>query len=180
MFSAVARCVARPTLRFANPPIFNNGLENLQTRSFAWTKTKQRREEKKKKKAANLALGILPPKPNMFMPKDTPVINAVSREERDAEARHADMVASKELHQKMAERENDPESLRMNFTGLVMSDRVRKIFDLSNASQMEVVAVQKRKGMELFQLRDGDTGSSAVQGMCCYALCCFVSKIMFQ
>lgn len=55
------------------------------------------------------------------------------------------------------------ETLRFDFTDLVMSDRVRKLFDLTNGSQMEVVKAQKQRGMELFQLREGDTGSSAVQ-----------------
>eukprot|EP00970_Alexandrium_tamarense_P006527 scaffold1112_cov195-Alexandrium_tamarense.AAC.14 len=49
------------------------------------------------------------------------------------------------------------------FNGLVMSDRVRKLLDLTNGNQREVVSSQKRRGMELFQLREGDTGSSAVQ-----------------
>lgn len=43
-----------------------------------------------------------------------------------------------------------------------MSDRVRKLFDLSNGNQKEVVTAQKQRGMELFQIREGDTGSSAV------------------
>ena len=44
-----------------------------------------------------------------------------------------------------------------------MTDRVRQLLSLKNGSQSEVVANQKRRGMELFQLREGDTGSSAVQ-----------------
>ena len=44
-----------------------------------------------------------------------------------------------------------------------MSDRVRKLFDLKNGSQSEVIQAQKQQGMELFQLREGDTGSTAVQ-----------------
>lgn len=45
-----------------------------------------------------------------------------------------------------------------------MSDRVRKLLDLTNGSKREVVKAQKKQGMQLFQLREGDTGSSAVQG----------------
>ncbi len=44
-----------------------------------------------------------------------------------------------------------------------MSDRVKRLLDLRNGNQKEVVASQKKRGMELFQLREGDTGSSAVQ-----------------
>jgi len=163
LFSALVRGIGRPSIGLAKPPLVTNLIDNFQSRSFAWTKTKRRREEKKAKKAANLARGILPPKPNRYMPRDLPVINAVSRDVRDAEARNADLVASQELHKRMVEKEADPEPLRFSFTGLTMSDRVRKVFNLSNASQKEVVSVQKKRGMELFQLREGDTGSSAVQ-----------------
>jgi small subunit ribosomal protein S15 len=55
------------------------------------------------------------------------------------------------------------ESVRFGFEGVLMSDRVRRLFELSNGSQREVVKSQKHKGMELFQLREGDTGSSGVQ-----------------
>ena len=160
----VIRSVARPSFRLANPPLMTNIFQNVQNRTFAMTKTKKRRMAKKKVKAANLAKGILPPKPNMFMSKDTPVLNALPRDQRDAEARHADLVASQELQVKMAEKEDEPDALRFKFTGLQMSDRVRKIFDLTNGAQKEIVAAQKKRGMELFQLREGDTGSSAVQG----------------
>jgi len=44
-----------------------------------------------------------------------------------------------------------------------MSPKVKQMFHLSNASTSEVAKVQKAKAMELFQLRPGDTGSSAVQ-----------------
>jgi hypothetical protein len=56
--------------------------------------------------------------------------------------------------------------LRFGFTekGLVMSDRVKKLLDLQNGNQKEVIKAQKKRGMELFQVREGDTGSSAVQG----------------
>jgi len=40
---------------------------------------------------------------------------------------------------------------------------VKKLFDLTLGNQREIVKVQKQRGMELFQLREGDTGSSAVQ-----------------
>mmetsp|Transcript_7104 Transcript_7104/g.8832 ORF Transcript_7104/g.8832 Transcript_7104/m.8832 type:complete len:219 (-) Transcript_7104:1143-1799(-) len=55
--------------------------------------------------------------------------------------------------------------LRFHFTSLEdkMSPKVKQMFHLSNASTSEVAKVQKAKAMELFQLRPGDTGSSAVQ-----------------
>jgi hypothetical protein len=46
--------------------------------------------------------------------------------------------------------------------GITMSDRVGKLLDLTNGNQKEAVKAQKRKGMELFQVREGDTGSSAL------------------
>jgi len=44
-----------------------------------------------------------------------------------------------------------------------MSDKVKKLFHLSNASSSELTRIQKAKAMELFQMRPGDTGSSSVQ-----------------
>mmetsp|Transcript_47132 Transcript_47132/g.47571 ORF Transcript_47132/g.47571 Transcript_47132/m.47571 type:complete len:164 (-) Transcript_47132:150-641(-) len=61
------------------------------------------------------------------------------------------------------EKQNKIEKLRFDMTGLQMSDRVKKLFDLSNGNQYEVIKVQKERGMKLFERRDGDTGSSAVQ-----------------
>ena len=139
------------------------------------TKKRVHRQEKHKRKEMLAAKGIFPPLPNKFIPKDTPVVNAVSRAERDAESKRQDEVAAAELNAKLAI-VKDP-ALRFGFVGegLVMSDRVRKLFDLHNGNQKEVVKAQKQKGMELFQLREGDTGSSAVQGK---GVPCFVSCVM--
>jgi len=66
-------------------------------------------------------------------------------------------------------REEGSTTLRYNFSDLPddpdieISPKVRKLLDLTNGSTREVVKEQKRKGMELFQQREGDTGSSAVQ-----------------
>ena len=68
-----------------------------------------------------------------------------------------------DIRQKLASTQTTP-VLRhhMNAT-LQMSDRVRKVFDLTNGNQREEVQAQKQWGMQVFQLREGDTGSSAVQ-----------------
>jgi hypothetical protein len=128
------------------------------------TKKRQHRQQKRQRKAELAEKGIFPPKPNNFIPKESTVLNAVSREERDAESKRQDELAARELQAKM-EIVKAP-LLRFGFNGeaLEMSDRVRKLFDLHNGNQAEVVQAQKQRGMELFQLREGDTGSSAVQG----------------
>jgi hypothetical protein len=92
------------------------------------------------------------------------VINAVSREERDADSKRQDEIAADELKARM-EIVKAP-LMRFGFNGedLVMSDRLKKLFDLQNGSQQEVVKAQKERGMEIFQRREADTGSSAVQG----------------
>lgn len=136
-----------------------------QQQQVRWvTKKRQHRQLKKQRKTILEAKGIFPPKPPNYMPKDAPVVNAVSRVERDAESRRQDELAAKELQAKM-EIVKAP-LMRFGFNGeaLKMSDRVRKLFDLHNGSQEEVVQAQKQRGMEIFQLREGDTGSSAVQG----------------
>jgi len=115
-----------------------------------WTKTKLRQREKMIHREKRVARG-LPAKPNppKYIPKDRPVINALSREERDAESRKFDEAASEELKSKIAKQAESEENLRHQFDGLQMSDRVRRLFDLQNGSQKEVVTSQKRRGMEV-------------------------------
>jgi hypothetical protein len=142
-----------------------DGTPHQQQQQVRWvTKKRQHRQAKHKHKEELANKGIFPAKPHMYIPKDTPVINAVSRDERDAESKRQDEIAAKELKAKL-DIVKEP-LLRFGFNGenLVMSDRVRKLFDLHNGNQNEVVKAQKQRGMELFQLREADTGSSAVQG----------------
>lgn len=131
------------------------------------TKKRLHRQEKRKKNEILAAQGIPIPKPHNYIPKDTPVINAVSKEERLADSKRQDERAAQELQERMQiQQDTKPEVLRFGFTDsndLVMSDRVRKLLNLHNGSQKEVVKAQKQQAMEIFQLREGDTGSSAVQ-----------------
>ena len=127
----------------------------------AVTKSRRRRDAKKKLKARLAELGIEEKRPSWHIPRDTPIVNALSKEERSRESREYDEKASALMKEKIGRQD---EALRFDFTGLRMSDRVRRLFDLTNGSQKEVVKAQKKRGMELFQLREGDTGSSAVQG----------------
>jgi len=62
---------------------------------------------------------------------------------------------------------NETPPLRYNFTNLEaeMSPKVRQLFQLTNASTSELAKAQKSRAMELFEMRPGDTGSSAVQIM---------------
>ena len=141
-------------------PILSTTPVNLQVRCRI-TKTKKRRIIKKKRKAADALRGIFPPKPIGYIDKLTPVENSIPRQERLKIAQAEEERAAKELNDKL-EAHKEP-LLRHHFSGLQMSDRVRKLFDLSNGNQKEVVSAQKQRGMELFQIREGDTGSSAVQ-----------------
>jgi small subunit ribosomal protein S15 len=131
------------------------------------TKKRVHRQEKRKRKEILAAQGIFPPKPHNYIPKDTSVLNAVSKEERLADSRRQDERAAQELQKRMQD-QNDtkPEVFRFGLTDstdLVMSDRVKKLLNLHNGNQKEVVKAQKQQAMEIFQLREGDTGSSAVQ-----------------
>eukprot|EP00985_Skeletonema_marinoi_P012946 scaffold6346_cov116-Skeletonema_marinoi.AAC.2 len=116
--------------------------------------------ERERRVAAGLPAKPRPPK---YIPKDLPVINAMTRLDRDDESVSFDVASAVEMKEKITTQNEQEDTLRFGFDGLVMSDRVRKLLDLQNGSQKEVVSSQKRRGMELFQLREGDTGSSAVQ-----------------
>jgi small subunit ribosomal protein S15 len=141
-------------------PVLSTVRVDMQIRS-KMTKTKKRRIIKNRKKAADALRGVFPPKPVGYIDKNTPVINSIPREERLAISQAEEEAAAKELNDKLAV-EKEP-LRRFHFDGLQMSDRVRKLFNLSNGNQKEVVAAQKQRGMQLFQIREGDTGSSAVQ-----------------
>ena len=137
-----------------------------QQQQVRWvTKKRQHRQAKRKRKAELAAKGIYPPKPNGYIPVDTPVINALSRKERDEEAKRQDEIAIQEVRARL-DVVNSRRPLRFGFDegDLVISDRVRKLLDLKNGNKREEAEAQKKSGMELFQLREGDTGSSAVQG----------------
>ena len=131
------------------------------------TKKRVHRQEKRKLKEGLAAEGIFPPKPHNYIAKDTPVLNAVSKEERLADSRRQDERAAEELQKRM-QNQNDtkPEVLRFGISDssdLNISDRVKQLLNLHNGNQKEVVKAQKQQAMEIFQLREGDTGSSAVQ-----------------
>ena len=102
-------------------------------------------------------------KPPGYTPRDTTVENVIPRTVTEELIRVFDEKDRTELEERrvalMAET-----PLRHHMTGLTMSDRVRKLFDMNNGNQREVVQYQKQSGMSLFQMREGDTGSSAVQG----------------
>jgi len=139
-------------------------IQHTQSRNMAMTKTKRRQREKMLEREKRVAKGLpAKPRPPRYISKNSPVVNAMTRKERDAESRRFDAEAAEEMKVKIATQSEKAENIRFEFDGLFMSDRVRRLFDLKNGSQREVVTSQKRRGMELFQLREGDTGSSAVQ-----------------
>jgi small subunit ribosomal protein S15 len=128
---------------------------------FRWTKAKKKRQIRMKRREADAAKGKSIPKPPLYLdPKQTPVVGAFSRAEQEEHMRQEDAKMAEELRARLSQQ---TKLLRFHMTGLRMSDRVRKLFDLNNGNQEEVVKAQKQQGMEVFQKRPGDTGSSAVQ-----------------
>ena len=114
------------------------------------TKTKRKQREKMKERERRIAQGLpAKPKPPKYIPKNRPVINALTRAERDDESKRFDSMAAEEMKVKITKQSEKEENLRFGFDGLEMSDRVRKLFELKNGSQREVVASQKRRGMEV-------------------------------
>ena len=114
------------------------------------TKTKKRQKLKMIEREKRVARGLpAKHKPPKYISKDTPVINAMTREERDEESKKFDALAAEDMKVKIAEQSKKVENLRFHFDGLEMSDRVRKLFELNNGSQREVITSQKRRGMEV-------------------------------
>jgi len=128
---------------------------------FRWTKQKKKRVARYESRQLLKEKGIEVKKPPKYISPHTPVLNSVTREERKLEIEKHDELVEAELKERLKKVEEP--KLRYEMTGLEMSDRVRKLFLLSNGSQSEVVQAQKKSGMQLFEVREGDTGSSAVQ-----------------
>jgi small subunit ribosomal protein S15 len=149
-----------------------------QQQRFRWTKAKKKRFARFDRRQLLEKEGIPLTKPPYYFPIDTPVMGAVSEQDRLAESAQFDAAASEALASKQAAQKivlrhhmSDSENAGIVIKSaaaahslkLQMSDRVRQLFDLHNGCQREVVQAQKKRGMELFQIRPGDTGSSAVQ-----------------
>jgi hypothetical protein len=129
---------------------------------FKMTKAKKKRNIRFRKRRAWAAKGKEVPKPPKYIPVETPVENHVPRALMEEQIRQADERDRMELEQRRAILMQQL-PLRHHMTGLSMNERVLKLFDMKNGNQMEVVAYQKRSGMSLFEMREGDTGSTAVQ-----------------
>jgi small subunit ribosomal protein S15 len=148
-----------------------------QQQRFRWTKAKKKRFARYDRRQLLEKEGIPLTKPPYYFPIDTPVVGAVTEQDRLSESAQFDEAASAALASKQAAQKivlrhhmSDSENAGAPAGGTVartlklqMSDRVRQLFDLHNGCQKEVVQAQKKRGMELFQMRPGDTGSSAVQ-----------------
>jgi len=140
--------------------ISQSPLLQQQYRYKSLTKTKRRQRDKMAERERRVAAGLpAKPRPPKYIPKDLPVINAMTRLDRDDESVSFDVASAVEMKEKITTQNEQEDTLRFGFDGLVMSDRVRKLLDLQNGSQKEVVSSQKLRGMELFQLREGDTVS---------------------
>lgn len=162
--SLVCRIGSLPICRVVDvAPPASNSIDTpllVQTREKSKTKQRQYRKIKKAARQRRIALGIPRNKPHNYIPRDAPIVNSVSREEASRESAEFDKKSSEEMKAKI---NSQGEQLRFGFTGMEMSDRVRKLFELTNGNQREIIKAQKHRGMELFQRRPGDTGSSAVQ-----------------
>jgi len=142
-------------------PILSERRQQQQQVRFRWTKAKKKRYARHERRRQLEEEGKSLPKPPYYFPRDTPVANVRSKEDVEAESRKFDERAASEMREKLQKQE--PVLRHHMNSDLKMSDRVRKLFDLHNGNQSEVVKAQKQQGMELFRLRPGDTGSSAVQ-----------------
>ena len=163
-FLSAGRVVLAPTtVTLPLPPTLLQ--PTLLQQRLHWTKAKKKRFARKARRARILAAGHEIPKPGYYTPF-LPVKNSIPRAVQIQMVQEEDKRDAAELHRRTLEQKAKPPPLRLHMSespDLKMSDRVRKLFALHNGNQKEVVAAQKAAGMELFQIRTGDTGSSAVQ-----------------
>lgn len=148
-------------------PVAQQAHELQQVRS-RWTKAKKKRFARYERRQALEKEGKSLPKPPYYFPKDTAVVNATSAEDKALSNRRLDEDFARQLQERRREQQQatarNSGVLRHHMTDVrITNEKVRKLLDLHNGNQMEVVKAQKRQGMELFQRRPADTGSSAVQ-----------------
>lgn len=135
-----------------------------QQQRFRWTKAKKKRHARYLYRQELVRLGKPLQRPPNFFPKNTGVANSLSKEEREAERQRLDAQVAQALKERIQQQKKEGKiMLRHDFDEVPMSDRVRKLFALHNGNTKEVTMIQKKRSMELFQIREGDTGSSAVQ-----------------
>jgi len=139
----------------------NYPLNQYQVR-FRMTKAKRKRLIRHKRRAVLEEKGKELQKPPGYFPIDTVVENVTPRSVTQELIVSYDETDKAELEKRRAKLATQI-PLRHHMTGLKMSDRVRRLFDMNNGNQKEVVQYQKLSGMSLFQMREGDTGSSGVQ-----------------
>ena len=143
----------------------NEFITNQQVRS-KMTKTKKRRLLKK---ANYLATGKPKNLPPNYIPKDKPILVSPNAERLSLAQAPPEAQLSNLLRERKQQIDDDVPAppLRFHFSNLEkeMSPKVRQLFNLTNGSSDEFAKAQKAKAMELFQIRPGDTGSSAVQIM---------------
>lgn len=131
------------------------------------TKSKRHRLLKKEKSE-----GQPKPLPPKHIPVTDPVIIPPTATRQSLAQPPKDQRLTSLLAQRRTEGQEEGSNrnappLRYHLTNLehLMSPKVRQLFQLTNASSSEVSTAQKLRAMELFEMRPGDTGSSAVQIM---------------
>jgi small subunit ribosomal protein S15 len=135
-------------------------LQQRQQQRANWTKAKKKRYVRHERRAVLAKAGIALPSPPYYTAIPEVTLPVAGIEQPEASSRIVPPLGS-------TSQDDDSAALapvlRYHMTGLKMSDRVRRLLDLTNGNQRQVVAAQKQQGMKLFQLRPGDTGSTPVQ-----------------
>lgn len=133
------------------------------------TVTQVRTKITKTKKLRILKKAKAEPKrnPPNYVPKDKPVLVAPTAQRESLAQIPEEHRLTNLLSERSDKMSNETPPLRFNFTNVVdeMSPKVRQLFQLTNGSTNEIAKAQKSRAMELFEVRPGDTGSSAVQIM---------------
>ena len=161
MNSAITRAASCYLPRMAALPPQSSIMSSMSVRT-KMTKTKKARILKKKRNA-----GKPKPKPPLYVPPDQPIIvSHIATRKSMSEPPENEKITTL-LKERSEQRQASPETppLRHHFTTLLdeMSPKVRQLFSITNANTRELAKLQKEKAIELFQMRDGDTGSPAAQ-----------------
>mmetsp|Transcript_11031 Transcript_11031/g.20616 ORF Transcript_11031/g.20616 Transcript_11031/m.20616 type:complete len:233 (-) Transcript_11031:1336-2034(-) len=162
----LARCHSHSTVTAPAPhhPSLAAAVASFPSLQIRNKMTKTKKLRLLKKASREFVPKRLPPN---YIPVTEPVLisptaqrESIARVPEESRLSNVLTVRSEKLSEKIP-------PLRFHFTNLAqeMSPKVKQLFDLTNGSTKELAQAQRLRAMELFEMRPGDTGSSAVQIM---------------
>jgi len=117
-FVVVSKCCASRRLVAAAAAVspLRSSPQRQQQQRLRWTEARKKRQARWERRKEFAEKGIESPKPPGYFPRDTPVVNALTRDEKIAESKENDERVSKELHERLKAAQEQPVLRHHNMT----------------------------------------------------------------